>query len=253
MDEGEGSELSTDVAGTTGGLLDLAAVDFDLEGVGADGTAKKGDFHVGDDGGGADDETLDGDEFVGVAGVEVAHVERGEGEGADFVYFAHDVGDFCVALGALHSLSCLVVIKVGDFEHEILEDLVHGWDDLLGVLCELGMKLFHGGISEQVSAVEVEIGLACLAHAAQKVLVVDVVVGGGGLGGCGETQGAIVGEAVFWFEALEKVAEALHGVGEVDGGAPDGPDFVWFIGGGDGAGREIWGGRGRDVEGVGER
>jgi len=53
------------------------------------------------------------------------------------------------------------------------------------------------------------------------------------------------------FEALEKVAEIFHGVGEVDGGAPDGSDFVWFIGGGNGESGEIWGGRGgRDVEGV---
>jgi len=251
VDEREGSELRTHVARTTGRLLDLAAVDFDLEGVGADGTAKKGDFHVGDNGGGADDETFDADEFVGVAGIEVTHIERGEAEGPDFVYFAHDVGDFCVALGALHSFDCFLLIEVGDFQHEILEDLVHDWYDFLRVFGELSMEFFHGGISEQVSTVEVEIGLACLTHAAQQVLVVDVVVVGGWLWGCGEAQGAIVGETVFWFEALEKVAEKFHGVGEVDGGAPDGSDFVWFIGGGDGESGEIWSGRGgRDVEGV---
>ena len=166
MDEDEGSELRTHVARTTGWLLNLAAVDFDLEGVRTDGTAEKGDFHVGDDGGGANDETFDADKFVGVAGIEVAHVERGKAEGPDFVYFAHDVGDFCVALGALHSLSCFLLIEVCDFEHEILEDLVHGWYDFLRVFGELSMKFFHGGISEQVSTVEIEIGLACLTHAA---------------------------------------------------------------------------------------
>lgn len=251
MDEGEGGELSTHVARATGRFLDLAAVDLDLEGVGADSTAKKGDFHVGDDGGGANDEAFDADEFIGVAGIEVAHVERGQAKGPDFVTLAHDVGDLGVAVGALHALACLLLIEVGDFEHEILEDLVHGWYDLLRVFGELGMKFFHGGVGEQVSAVEIEIGLACLAHAAQQALVVDVVVVGGWLWG-GEGEGAIVSEAVFWFEALEKVAEGLHGVGEVDGGAPDGSDFVWLVGGGEGAGGERWRGGVGDVEGIGD-
>lgn len=66
MDEGHGSDGGADVARAASGLVDLAAVDFDLDGVGAGEAAEEGDFHVGDDGCGTDDEAFDAHELVRV-------------------------------------------------------------------------------------------------------------------------------------------------------------------------------------------
>lgn len=47
-----------------------------------------------------------------------------------------------------------------------------------------------------------------------------------------EMERAVVGDAVFGFEALEKVTEELHRFGEIDCGAPDRADLVGFVRGG---------------------
>lgn len=66
VDERHRTHGSTDVTRAAGRFVDLATVDFDLDGVRAGETTEEGSFHVGDDGRGADDETFDADEFVRV-------------------------------------------------------------------------------------------------------------------------------------------------------------------------------------------
>ena len=121
----------TDVARTTARFFDLAAVDFDLDSMGAGEAPEERHFHVWDDGSGADDETLDADELVGICRcsrmitqtksrnrlttwIEFAHVDRLESKGSHFVYFAHDIGDFFVALLPLHAFRTSLLVFVGN-------------------------------------------------------------------------------------------------------------------------------------------
>ena len=64
MHKRERAHGSADVAWATRGLGYFSAVDFDLDRVRAGEAAEEGDFHIGDDGGGANDEAFDRDELI---------------------------------------------------------------------------------------------------------------------------------------------------------------------------------------------
>ena len=67
--EGHCADGGANVAGTSGGLFDFAAVDLDLYDMQGGETPGKGDFHVRDDWCPADDKAFDADQLVAVYAV----------------------------------------------------------------------------------------------------------------------------------------------------------------------------------------
>ncbi len=59
VDQGHRPNGRADFPGTATRFVDFASVDFDLDSMVACETTEEGDFHVWDDGGGADDQSFD--------------------------------------------------------------------------------------------------------------------------------------------------------------------------------------------------
>src|SRR6267142_5949744 len=66
VDEGHRADGRADVAWACRRLIDLTAVDFNLDGVVTGEAAEEGDLHIGNDGSRPDDQTLDTNEFIRV-------------------------------------------------------------------------------------------------------------------------------------------------------------------------------------------
>jgi hypothetical protein len=162
--------------------------------------------------------------------VEAAHIDRRQAKRPNFIHLTHDLSDLFFTFLTNHALSVLRLVFFRKLEHDVLQHLIHSWNDFLWILDQLTVQLATRRERAQILAIQVKIRLARDANPPQIALVQQHFDGSrrsNRLGG--QAKRAVVRNTVFRFETLDELPECLHRIGQVDRRPPNRANFVGLI------------------------